>query len=436
VFERVRLLDQEFVRLETFVTSLEWTKELLVELVERRLNVPLIAKYALRGDTWRAFFEDGVDQSSQALVFGYCQYRPRDVLIYCSFAIEIAQSKLREKVLLEDLLHARRRFSDSRLKDLGDEYADNYPQLQLVLARFFGLGHEFTVKAIEDFVKKLLVDEDIKKRCASWIFHFTQPDLFIQLLYNIGFAGIKHNAATFFRSHGSQSTTPPAIGSETIVAIHPSYRDSLNLRDVLITNLDPAVPLAEGGMLPEIPRGISIDDYNSQLLKLRDQLKTLPADDKHAEEFATVAGEAIRLCLFRSLTNLESKVRSVDGRVIRDWIASNNASEGFWEIIRHKYGATQIIFECKNYGDLDASDFHQISYYMNDTIGRFGVFVFRGSEVKRHYYEHVKRIAETKGMVMFLTERDLDILLRQAINGKSSESHLQELFDRTVREAS
>src|SRR4029077_15289184 len=71
VFERVRLLDQEFARLETFVTSLEWTKELLVELVERRLNVPLIAKYALKGDTWKAFFEDGVDQSSQDLVFGY-----------------------------------------------------------------------------------------------------------------------------------------------------------------------------------------------------------------------------------------------------------------------------------------------------------------------------------------------------------------------------
>jgi len=124
VFERVRLIDKEFTRLETFVTSLEWTKEQLVELVERRLNLPLIAKYALKGDTWRAFFEDGATQSSQDLVFGYCQYRPRDVLIYCSFAIETAQSKLREKVLVEDLLQARRRFSDSRLKDLSDEYSD------------------------------------------------------------------------------------------------------------------------------------------------------------------------------------------------------------------------------------------------------------------------------------------------------------------------
>jgi hypothetical protein len=67
VFERVRLIDKEFTRLETSVTSLEWTKEQLVELVERRLNVPLIAKYALRGDTWKAFFEDGTSKSSQDL---------------------------------------------------------------------------------------------------------------------------------------------------------------------------------------------------------------------------------------------------------------------------------------------------------------------------------------------------------------------------------
>jgi hypothetical protein len=74
---------------------------------------------------------------------------------------------------------------------------------------------------------------------------------------------------------------------------------------------------------------------------------------------------------------------------------------------------------------------------MNDTIGRLAVLVFRGGEIKKHYYDHVRRIAaEKRGLVLFLTDRDIDILLRQAINGKSSEAHLQESFDRTVREVS
>ena len=101
--------------------------------------------------------------------------------------MEAAQSRLREKVHLEDLFHAKKRFSDSRFKDLCDEYADNYPQLQMVLTRFYGLADRFTVKAIDDFIKKLLVDEEIKIHCGKWIFKYTQPDLFIQLLFDIGF---------------------------------------------------------------------------------------------------------------------------------------------------------------------------------------------------------------------------------------------------------
>jgi hypothetical protein len=437
VFERVRLMDKEFTRLETFVTSLEWTRELLLEFVERRLNLPLIAKFALHGETWNAFFESTEHQDSQDVVFNYCHYRPRDVLIFCSFAVEVAQSRLREKVQLEDLLQARRRFSDSRLKDLSDEYADNFPQLQLVLARFYGLADRFTIKGIADFIKKLLVDDGIKEHCSKWIFRYTQPDLFIQLLFDIGFVGLESGAEIHFRSSGSQSTTPPPINIGTIVVIHPTYRDALNLRDALLTGLDPDVPLRESGVLTDFPAGMSMDAYYAKLRDLREQLKTIPEGESCCEEYANLVGEVITLCFFRSLTNLEPKVRSSDGRIIRDWVASNHGPEGLWELVRLKHGATQIIFECKNYSDLSAADFHQIGYYMNETIGLFGVVVFRGQEIKRHYYDHLRRIAtDRKAIVLFLTDRDIDIFLRQAINGKSSEAHIQEAYDKVVREIS
>jgi len=437
VFERVRLMDKEFTRLETFVTSLEWTRELLVELVERRLNSTLIAKFSLHGETWDGFFQSTEHQRSQDLVFDYCHYRPRDVLTFCSFAIETAQSRLRERVFLEDLLSAKRRFSDSRLKDLGDEYADNFPQLQLVLGRFYGLGYRFSVKGIADFIKKLLVDDEVKQHCAKWVFKYTQPDLFINLLFDIGFAGLETDARIHFRSSGSQSTTPPPVDLKTVVVIHPAYRDALNLRDALIGSLDPDVPLRESGVLIDFPPGMSLDSYYAKLRDLREQLTTIPEGDQDAEEYANLVGDVIKLCFFRSLTNLEDKVRSCDGRVIRDWIASNHGTHGFWQLVLMKHGATQIIFECKNYSDLEADDFHQISYYMNHAIGLFGVVVFRGEEVKRHYYDHLRRVAnDKKAIVILLTDRDLDIFLRQAINGKSSEGHVQELYDRVVREIS
>ena len=36
IFERVRQIDNEFSRLETSVVSLDWTRELLLEVIERR----------------------------------------------------------------------------------------------------------------------------------------------------------------------------------------------------------------------------------------------------------------------------------------------------------------------------------------------------------------------------------------------------------------
>jgi hypothetical protein len=107
-------------------------------------------------------------------------------------------------------------------------------------------------------------------------------------------------------------------------------------------------------------------------------------------------------------------------------------------MIRQQYGAVQVIWECKNYSDLEADDFHQAAYYMNPIIGRFAFLVYRGGqEIKKTYLEHIRRIAtDKKGIVLLIGERDIEVFLRQATNGKKSEGHLQDIFDRTVREIS
>ena len=81
----------------------------------------------------------------------------------------------------------------------------------------------------------------------------------------------------------------------------------------------------------------------------------------------------------------------MDETVIRDWIASNRAPAGFWAIVRDKYGATQVVWECKNYTDLKAEDFHQALYYMTEQSGKFVILVCRSLEpLPQHFYDHVK----------------------------------------------
>ena len=436
IFERVRQVDNEFSRLETCVVSLDWTRELLLQVIERRLNLPFNTKLPLGGETWDYFFENVSDRSSRDVVFEYCQERPRDILVYCSFAIENAQEHLQPRVLLQDLQQARRRFSDSRLKDLGDEYAENYPNLNLVLTKFYGLGREFTLSGITAFIQKLLVDSSVQQHCKGWIFRYTSPKQFIELFYNIGFLGIKHKKGVEFRSMGVKSSNPVRIASTTHAVVHPSYVDALNLQNVVIGSLDQEISLKDEGVIADLPAALNLEQYYERVQTVLDKLDDTKKGRDSATAFEDIVGDTIRLCFFSTLTNVEARSRNLSGIVIRDWIASNVASQGFWEIIRQRYMAVQVVWECKNCDNLEADDFHQAAYYMSDASGRFVIVVFRG-EKKKSYYEHIQRIfSGSQGVVLLLTERDLRVFLRQALHGKMRESHIQEAYDETIRNIS
>lgn len=102
-------------------------------------------------------------------------------------------------------------------------------------------------------------------------------------------------------------------------------------------------------------------------------------------------------------------------------------------MVRIRYGANQVIWDCKNYESLSAEDFHQANYYMNDVIGSFSVIAFRG-DVQKHYYGHVRRIFnDGGGLVLLLGERDLKVFLRQARKGEVSEDHIRDRYDETTR---
>jgi cell division protein FtsL len=431
VMERVRSQDTEFARLETCVVGLEWTKKQLQELVERRLNLPFNTRLAVDGTTWDSFFENG-DQA-RSTIFDFCQQRPRDVLTFCTFAIETALSGGHQKIMIQDIQDARKRFSDTRLKDLGDEYSENYPQIQLVLSRFYGLGKRYTLTGLEAFIQKLLVDKAVKSACDRWIYDFAAPERLARLLYDIGFFGFVSSGDTTFRSVGAKSTVPPSVTSATEVVIHPCYVPALDLQDVLVTSLDKSTTFSRPGLLSELPETLGILDYQVRLTELEKRLRDLPQGAETFAEFEDIVGNILKLCFYRWLHNVKPHERDIEGCVVRDWIAANRAPDGFWEMVRTRYNATQVVWECKNSDKLQAEFFQQISYYLTRETGRFGIIAFRG-EIQPHYYSHVKRIANDKdGMVLMLGQRDLLVFIRQARNGKLKEDHIQDRYDATIR---
>ncbi|RIK81165.1 MAG: transposase [Planctomycetota bacterium] len=435
IFERVRAIDPEFTRLETCVVSLDWTRQQLQEMVERRLQLPLNPKPPL-GETWKLLFDMVGSAPASEMILDYCQQRPRDVLTYCSLAVESAQASRHQRVTVEDMDAAKVRFSESRLKDLGDEYSENFPQIQLVLNRFHGLATEFTVPAVTAFIQKLLADSEVMSYCGQWLSRVAAPHLFIELLYSIGFWGIRSGAVVEYRGVGLRSASPPTISSSSTVVIHPSLARALDLQAKVIGDLEDIV-LQREGLLLELPEAIDLEQYQERLRRILTDLDATPTGNDYDDEYERIVGEVIRLCFFRWLNNLEPHRQDNEGRVIRDWIAANVAEQGFWQLMKDKYDACQVIWECKNKSLIEAADFHQAEYYMNSAIGRLVILCFRGDDIEKHHYQHIRRISEKlKGMVLILRDRDLKVFVRQAINQKVKEEHIRQLFDTTIRNVS
>lgn len=435
IYDRIRSIDNEFSRLETSVVFLDWTETKLTEFVERRLVKPFTTKPKLGGEAWSYFFETENVTESINSVMSLCQRRPRDVLMLCSYAIDSAINENHPKIYQSDINHAERRYSTSRLKDLGDEYAENYPNISLILEYFYGLGSEFTIGAIENFIQKLLLEKTINKHCKEWFFDYTAPYRFVEVLYSIGFFGLKDRKEIHYKESGSDTNTKPLIDQSTTIVVHPTYRAALNLRDIVIRDLKEETILQNEGLLEDLPESFAYDEYKDKLSTTLEQLKTLPLGKQGANEFEEIVGTILKLCFFRALTNIQPRERSSDGTVIRDWVASNRAIDGFWEMIRNKHGSTQVVWECKNYDDLKADDFHQVSHYMNATFGRFGVIAFRGNQIKDSYIRQIQRVATTNqsGVILPLTQKDLEVFLRQAIKGARKEAHIQDKYDLIIR---
>jgi hypothetical protein len=212
-------------------------------------------------------------------------------------------------------------FSESRLKELGDEYSENYPQIQLVLARFYGLGRKYTVNGVASFIKKLLEDKQIKDACSKWIYSYSPPDRFIELLYGIGFFGVSMGNIVQFRTPGNQNTTPPSTSHSTVVDIHPCYVHALALQDKLINTISESHVLTDHGILEDLPESMDLSTYITKLNDLEDNIKSLPhGPHPHSKSFEDIVGETIKLCFYSPLTNVQEKSRTHNNTAIRDWV--------------------------------------------------------------------------------------------------------------------
>lgn len=106
----------------------------------------------------------------------------------------------------------------------------------------------------------------------------------------------------------------------------------------------------------------------------------------------------------------EPTIESECGIQQRDVVATNMATVGFWKRILEDYKSRQVIFEVKNYEEIQPDDFRQALSYSSGEYGQFVVLVSRTNNelvserekgwIRSLYFEHHRMVLILPAVVL------------------------------------
>ena len=155
------------------------------------------------------------------------------------------------------------------------------------------------------------------------------------------------------------------------------------------------------------------------------QLQSIPEGTEGDSSYEVWCHKAIRICFAKSLKNVELKPNK-QARQRRDIVATNLADSGAWKRIYEDYRCRQVIFEVKNYKNLQASDYQQLVSYTGGEYGKLAFLVTREDSVDLFANRDVDWVREIhslhKVLVIKLTGKFLARLLYKLRNPRKHDA--------------
>lgn len=129
--------------------------------------------------------------------------------------------------------------------------------------------------------------------------------------------------------------------------------------------------------------------------------------DKKYEEYVV---QLLASLLYPHLDFAQGQSRTDSGTQIRDLVFYNNQSILFFKELFDTYGSKQIVFELKNVDSLNRDNVNQLNRYLNDNLGKFGVFVTR-HKPPRNIQKHLIDIwSGQRKCIIVLDDTDLQMM--------------------------
>ena len=205
-----------------------WNETELKSLIENRakISVKLDSSFD-KVNIWDLIFEKYVDSyESFEYIESRTLKRPREIILFCTRALQIAQDAGHKKILQDDILSAEILYSTEKLRDLISEYNVQYPYLDSLLGIFQGFKARFTR---DEYLSRY---EEAKGKIEQLqpTLSFESANAIIQTLYYIGFLGAELDDAYIFFYNMPNFTLP----QQDKYTIHPAFHSALGIQQRII----------------------------------------------------------------------------------------------------------------------------------------------------------------------------------------------------------
>ena len=135
--------------------------------------------------------------------------------------------------------------------------------------------------------------------------------------------------------------------------------------------------------------------------------KTDNADKKYEEHVVQLMASL----LYPHLDFAQAQSRTDSGAQIRDLIFYNNQSVPFFKDIHDTFGSKQIVFELKNVEALNRDNVNQLNRYLNENLGKFGVFVTRHQPPKAIKKQLIDLWSGQRKCILVLDDNDVQMMV-------------------------
>jgi hypothetical protein len=206
IYELLRFADKDKYRGDEM--WVDWSSERLRELVLARACASLGSEIG-EDRLWGEIFPGAISGvPAWEYVVAHTLMRPRDIIHLCNLCRDTAESNGHATITEADVTEAVRQYSQWKLEDPPNEYLANYPFLDGLLAVFKDHGYIVTRAALNWRLSEVhgVLAERFPERTES-----LTTDNVLDMLYDIGFLGVRHNDNIVYAAHTAAASNSPTL---------------------------------------------------------------------------------------------------------------------------------------------------------------------------------------------------------------------------------